>query len=1494
MGQSGSNLVVDSNNTGRESGFQSPPIPNTELDRAPSNPDRPADERTLVIEENLQHLDFKEVSEPVLKQEDEKAGNWDLKEADEVLEGEKENGPSNWEEGMGGGSEYNGWGDYTNPQVPWIVTDDNGNENETVTEDGVERNGAAFTEIHQYGSLKTPANGFGPNCKFSRRARRKNKAVMEKVKEKEESMVMPGQTECKGSKCRGRMGLSGLKLIADSGWESGFQSPPIPSPELDRALSNSDHPVDEHTLVIQEKLQYLDFKEVSEPILKQEDEKARNWDLKDAEEVLEGEKENGPSNWEEEMGGGSECDGWDDNTNLQVPWIVTDDNENENENETVIEDGGERNGAAFTEIHQYGSLKTPANRFGSNCKFSRRPRRKKKAVMEKVKKKEESMAMPGQTESKVVKEKVKEPGKSTERPVQTECKVVKEKVKKLGKSTERPGQTECKVVKEKVKEPGKSTERPGQTECKVVEEKVKEPGESTERPGQTECKSYLTSGVCKYGRACRYKHTRSKASGTTVLEPNSLDLPMRPTIVFGRFNPVVLKVVEEKVKEPSESIERPGQAECKAVMEKVKEKEESMALPGQTECKDSKCRGRMGLSGLKLIANSNNTGWESGFQSPPIPSHELDRALSDPDHPADEHTLVIQEKLQHLDFEEVSELVLKLEKENGPSNWEEEMGGGSECNGWDDNTNLQVPWIVTDDNWNENETVIVDRGERNGGAFTESHQYRSLETGASRFGSNKFNSSLRRKNKVVMMEKVKKKEESMTMPGQTECKVLFTPIMVVKEKVKEPGKSTERAGQTECKVVKEKVKKPGKSTERPGQTECKVVKEKVKKPGKSTERPGQTECKVVKEKVKGPGKSTERPGQTECKVVKEKVKKPGKSTERPGQTECKVVEEKVKEPGESIERPGQAECKAVMEKVKEKEESMALPGQTECKDSKCRGRMGLSGLKLIANSNNTGWESGFQSPPIPSHELDRALSDPDHPADEHTLVIQEKLQHLDFEEVSELVLKLEKENGPSNWEEEMGGGSECNGWDDNTNLQVPWIVTDDNWNENETVIVDRGERNGGAFTESHQYRSLETGASRFGSNKFNSSLRRKNKVVMMEKVKKKEESMAMPGQTECKVLFTPIMVVKEKVKEPGKSTERAGQTECKVVKEKVKKPGKSTERPGQTECKVVKEKVKKPGKSTERPGQTECKVVKEKVKKPGKSTERPGQTECKVVKEKVKGPGKSTERPGQTECKVVKEKVKKPGKSTERPGQTECKSYLTSGVCKYGRACKHKHTKGKASGTAVLELNFLDLPIRPGAKECPFYMSTGSCKHGANCWFNHPDPLAVDQEDDGGSAASGASSQSSMPSSSPPWTLNVTAPLVPMELSPPHGVPTPNPYGYQAPVYIPEMSMHPTLAEANVYMYHEDQVQVDEYPERPGQPECSRFIKTGACKFKLNCRYHHPKDRIVKSPPCAFSDTGLPLRPDHYICEQYSRYGICKFGQACIFDHPVHPGSGWE
>lgn len=51
------------------------------------------------------------------------------------------------------------------------------------------------------------------------------------------------------------------------------------------------------------------------------------------------------------------------------------------------------------------------------------------------------------------------------------------------------------------------------------------------------------------------------------------------------------------------------------------------------------------------------------------------------------------------------------------------------------------------------------------------------------------------------------------------------------------------------------------------------------------------------------------------------------------------------------------------------------------------------------------------------------------------------------------------------------------------------------------------------------------------------------------------------------------------------------------------------------------------------------------------------------------------------------------------------------------------------------------------------------------------------------------------------------------------------------------------------------------FPERPGQPECQYYMKTGDCKFGITCRYHHPKDRATPSPTCVLSPIGLPLRP---------------------------------
>ena len=56
---------------------------------------------------------------------------------------------------------------------------------------------------------------------------------------------------------------------------------------------------------------------------------------------------------------------------------------------------------------------------------------------------------------------------------------------------------------------------------------------------------------------------------------------------------------------------------------------------------------------------------------------------------------------------------------------------------------------------------------------------------------------------------------------------------------------------------------------------------------------------------------------------------------------------------------------------------------------------------------------------------------------------------------------------------------------------------------------------------------------------------------------------------------------------------------------------------------------------------------------------------------------------------------------------------------------------------------------------------------------------------------------------------------------------------------------------------------IQEYalPERPGQPECEHYMKTGACKYGAACKYHHPQYFSGPKSNCALSPLGLPLRP---------------------------------
>ncbi|GMI85632.1 hypothetical protein like AT1G04990 [Hibiscus trionum] len=83
----------------------------------------------------------------------------------------------------------------------------------------------------------------------------------------------------------------------------------------------------------------------------------------------------------------------------------------------------------------------------------------------------------------------------------------------------------------------------------------------------------------------------------------------------------------------------------------------------------------------------------------------------------------------------------------------------------------------------------------------------------------------------------------------------------------------------------------------------------------------------------------------------------------------------------------------------------------------------------------------------------------------------------------------------------------------------------------------------------------------------------------------------------------------------------------------------------------------------------------------------------------------------------------------------------------------------------------------------------------------------------------------------------------------------------------------------------------EELPERVGQPDCGYFLKTGTCKYGSTCKYHHPKDRNGAGP-VTFNILGLPIRQDEKPCPYFMRTGSCKFGVACKFHHPQPASHG--
>ncbi|CAH8330042.1 unnamed protein product [Eruca vesicaria subsp. sativa] len=263
-----------------------------------------------------------------------------------------------------------------------------------------------------------------------------------------------------------------------------------------------------------------------------------------------------------------------------------------------------------------------------------------------------------------------------------------------------------------------------------------------------------------------------------------------------------------------------------------------------------------------------------------------------------------------------------------------------------------------------------------------------------------------------------------------------------------------------------------------------------------------------------------------------------------------------------------------------------------------------------------------------------------------------------------------------------------------------------------------------------------------------------------------------------------------------------------------------------------------------------------------------------------------------------------PGEFPERMGQPVCQHFMRTGTCKFGASCKYHHPRqrGDSVNTSPVSLNYMGFPLRPGEKECSYYMRTGQCKFGSTCRFHHPLPPGVQppsqQLSTGPANYPSFQSQSGafiarpqlLPGS---YVQNPYGTYSQMVLPPPGMVPYSGWNPYQASLSaIPSHGSQPSLGTSSVpYQSGPSSNKEQSFPQRPGEPDCQYFMRTGDCKFGTSCRFHHPLEAAASPKGVTLSHIGLPLRPGTAQCSHFAQHGICKFGPDCKFDHSMGSSS---
>jgi hypothetical protein len=75
-----------------------------------------------------------------------------------------------------------------------------------------------------------------------------------------------------------------------------------------------------------------------------------------------------------------------------------------------------------------------------------------------------------------------------------------------------------------------------------------------------------------------------------------------------------------------------------------------------------------------------------------------------------------------------------------------------------------------------------------------------------------------------------------------------------------------------------------------------------------------------------------------------------------------------------------------------------------------------------------------------------------------------------------------------------------------------------------------------------------------------------------------------------------------------------------------------------------------------------------------------------------------------------------------------------------------------------------------------------------------------------------------------------------------------------------------------------------EYPRRPGEPDCSYYVKFGSCGYGTSCWFNHPPKPAGSR--CGEIKPEYPRRPGEPDCSYYVKFGSCGYGMSCMFNHP--------